>query len=231
MKDILARDMVTSDTRLALANALYFIAPWAAPFEAEATKEGMFRTGADAPVKVPFMHRMESYRIADAGTHEVLILPYRGGDLAMAILLPKTVDGLAAVEAALEPGAFWAALRSAKRADVDVAIPKFRIESFFDLKDSLLAMGLKDAFSETKADFSGMTGKKDLYVGLVVHKSFVAVDEKGTEAAAATVVLMWDKGMPQKEKEFIADHPFLFAIVDLKTETVLFLGRVANPAK
>jgi serpin B len=231
VKDILAPGAVTPDTRLALANALYFIAPWEHAFEPEATKDGVFRPAEGEPVKVPFMRRMETYRFTDGGAFDVLVLPYRGGELAMAVILPKAADGLPAVEAALEPGAFWAVLRAAKWMDVDVAIPKFRIESSFDLKEPLLAMGMKDAFSETKADFSGMTGKKDLFLGLVVHKSFVAVDEKGTEAAAATVALMELKGIPQKEKEFVADHPFLFAIADLKTETVLFLGRVANPAK
>ncbi len=229
--DILAPGMVKTDTRLALANALYFIAQWAAPFKVEATQEGTFRLDAKDSVKVPFMHKMDSYRIAETETHQVLILPYRGNELAMVILLPKTVDGLASVEAGLKPEEFWATLRSAKWADVEVTIPKFRIESFFNLKDTLLALGMKDAFSDVSADFSGMTGKKDLFVGLVIHKSFVGVDEKGTEAAAATVVLMTLKGMPQKDKDFLADHPFLFSIVDFKTESMLFLGRVSNPAK
>jgi serpin B len=232
VKDILAPGTVTPDTRIALANALYFLAPWASQFKAVATKVETFRPGADAPVKVAFMRQMDSFRIGGMGDSDVLILPYRGGDLAMAILLPRTVDGLPALEAGLEARAFWAALRSAAQAEVDVKIPKFKIESTFELKDTLVAMGMKDACSQKDADFSGITGGKELFVGLVAHKTFVAVDENGSEAAAATVVLMGVTGMPpRKEKEFVADHPFLFAIVDLKTETVLFLGRVANPAK
>ena len=231
VKDILAPGMVTPDTRMALANALYFIAPWTEAFEEGATSEGDFHLDAANSVKVPFMHRMEGYRHSDAGNFSCLVLPYRGGDLAMAVLLPKTVDGLVALESSLKPEAFWSTMRSARRKDVEVALPKFRIESFFNLGEILPGMGMKDAFSDKAADFSGMRAHKDLFVGLVVHKAFVKVDEKGTEAAAATVVLMKEKGIPQKDVAFVADHPFLFAIVDLKTETVLFLGRVANPAK
>ncbi len=229
--DILGPGSVTADTRVAVASAIHFIAPWDNPFEESATCERDFRTDAENAVKAPFMNAGRSYRFADKGEFRALAIPYRGNDLAMIVLLPKAVDGLAAVEAGLDYAAISAILEDGKHEDVILKLPKFKMASSFDMAEILTAMGMKNAFSIENADFSGIAGKKDLFLGPVAHKAFVAVDEKGTEAGAATVELTTFSGLPEKEIEFFADHPFLFLIADLKTKTVIFMGRVADPSK
>ncbi len=226
--NLLAPGTVRAETKLVLVNAVYFLAPWDRPFTAESTAKGDFMTGART-VKASFMRNMDDYFHSEADSFDCLVLFYRGGDLCMAIVLPKKTDGLGALESGMTAKSLWTAVSSAKAKTVDLRLPKFRIESSFDLKDTLVELGMKDAFSNQKADFSGMTATPELFISMVVHKAFVSVDEKGTEAAAATAVLMKPRGMPRAEKVFVADHPFLFAILDMKTESILFMGRVADP--
>jgi serpin B len=164
---------------------------------------------------------------------QVLELPYVGGDLSMIVLLPREVDGLGNLEAKLtaEHLTTWTAnLRSQK---VAVFLPKFKMTTEFSLARTLAALGMPDAFSE-RADFSGMDGRKDLYIGRVEHKAFVEVNEEGTEAAAATAVIKEFGGAPLNPRPipvFRADHPFLFLILDHHNGSVLFLGRVTDPTQ
>ena len=160
---------------------------------------------------------------------QVLELPYVGNNLSMIVLLPRTIDGLSAIETALTVDnlTLWALLPTRKR-EIRVTLPKCRMTSEFDLKQTLSDMGMFDAFT-TKADFSGMTGTKELFISAVVHKAFVDVNEEGTEAAAATAVVMQLQSYSDPPPEFRADHPFLFLIRHNPSGSILFLGRVINP--
>jgi serpin B len=231
IRDILQPGSLTTLTRLVLANAVYFKAAWEQPFHEESTREGDFFVSEKETLKARFMNKDGRFAYAETPDLQILLLPYQGRDLAMAVLLPRAPGGLAAVEKALDAKAFKGWLDAARGEEAIVALPKFRIESAFELGGSLKAMGMRDAFTAGKADFTGMADTKELSIALVVHKSFVDVNEAGTEAAAATVVSMKGEGMPEEPKTFRADRPFLFAIVDRKTGSLLFLGRVANPAK
>lgn len=231
IQDLLPQGTPTPDTRLVLVNAIYFKASWETPFRERATTTEAFHRLDGQTTDVPLMHRVGRYAYAGDEEVQVLELPYRGGDMSMVVVLPRARDGLPAVEAALdaEQLARWtAALRGAK---VDVRLPRFEFASGFDLTRTLQAMGMQQAFSAEAADFSGMTVEEPLYIGIVVHKAFVAVDEKGTEAAAATAVGMRAGAAPAPEEpvEFRADHPFLFWIRHRPTDSVLFLGRVVAP--
>jgi serpin B len=158
-------------------------------------------------------------------------MPYTGGQLAMVIVLPDEIDGLAEVEGRLSPATWqeWAA--ALKVAEVSVRLPRFKTTSEFKLNESLAELGMPLAFEEGAADFSGMNGKHDLYISAALHKAFVDVNEEGTEAAAATgiAIVPLSAAAPSKRQEFHADHPFVFAIVDNVAGSVLFLGRVLDP--
>jgi len=177
------------------------------------------------------MYIKEHFKYADVGNLQVLELPYKGEDLSMIVLLPKKVDGIDELEKSLtvENLAKW--IRSIFKLEVKVYLPKFTFTSEFSLKKMLSGMGMPDAFDMKKADFSGMESKKELFISQVLHKAFVEVNEEGTEAAAATAVIMTMGGMPPKPFEFRADHPFIFLIRDNKTGSVLFMGKVMNPVE
>ncbi|HSY43034.1 MAG TPA: serpin family protein, partial [Candidatus Acidoferrum sp.] len=163
---------------------------------------------------------------------QVLELPYTGGEVSMVVLLPTKVDGIGELEKQLTTPnlAKWTAHFESQK--VRVFLPKFKVTSEFSLGDTLAAMGMPDAFMYGKADFSGMDGKQDLFIGKVVHKAYVDVDEDGTEAAAATAVVMTlAAAMPAEPLVFRADHPFLFLIRDNQTGSILFLGRVMDPTR
>jgi len=160
-------------------------------------------------------------------------LPYVGGSLAMVVLLPRQLDGLESLEKNLTADRLQQALRaisSARLVEVDVSLPKFRLEQTCPLTDVLVALGMGDLFAADKADLSGMDGGRQLYVSSAVHKAFIDVTEEGSEAAAATAVVTVRKlGFIFKPEEFVANHPFLFLIADNRSGSVLFLGRLARP--
>jgi serpin B len=174
------------------------------------------------------MHKTGMFGYAATDELQVLELPYRGQNLSMFVLLPKAVGGLAGLEKKLSVETLKGWTSDVKTQMVDVALPKFKTTSSFQLGKTLESMGMKLAFT-SKADFSGMTGKPDQFISAVIHKAFVDVTEEGTEAAAATGVMMAGSAMPQKHPVFRADHPFLFLIRDNRTGTVLFVGRLMNP--
>ncbi len=237
IKDLLPSGSVRADTRLVLVNAIYFLADWEQPFAKTSTREQPFSVSATQSKSVPTMRQQSRFRLASADGVKVLELPYRGGDAAMWIVLPDKVDGLATVEQALDVAklAKWKAALAMNQ--VDVAVPTFTIDpkDAADLSKSLQQLGIVDAFSAKDADFTGIaappTPEQKLSISAVFHKAFVKVDEQGTEAAAATAVSMpTGAGMPPKAEEFIADHPFLFLIVDQRSGLILFIGRVVDPA-
>jgi serpin B len=220
---------INAATRMVLVNAIYFHGDWLHGFKKESTNPaGQFHVAAGQDVKVPMMHQMAGFRYGESADWQALEMPYKGGDLAMVVLLPRKADGLAEVEKQLTPEQLATVLGGLKQESVMVNLPRFRIESRFDLGGTLQQMGMTDAFT-AQADFSGMSETK-LVISKVIHQAYVDVDEKGTEAAAATAVVAKTPGpVGPQPKLFQADHPFLALIRDNRTGAVLFLGRVANP--
>jgi serpin B len=229
IKDLLPRGVVTQNTRLVLTNAIYFKGDWLHKFEVKDTKELSFTLADGKKIDSPLMHRVGDYSYAENDAFQVLDLPYAGRRISMTVILPRKADGLAAVEKELTGEKFAMVLKSLRSQKVHVHLPKFKVEKSFELNEPLKALGMKAAFNA--ADFSGMhTGGESLKISAVIHKAFVEVNEEGTEAAAATgVVISLASAVPPKAHYFKADHPFLFVIRDNKTGSVLFLGRLDSP--
>jgi serpin B len=229
IKDIIPQGALDALTRLVLANAVYFKAAWQHPFEPDATLPGPFRLRDGTTVEVPMMHEQASLRSTAGGGYRAVELPYAGRQLSMLILLPDE-GALEGVEARLESGLLDEAVNALQSSQVILSLPKFEYEWSLSMTDGLKALGMRDAFVPERADFSGMDGRRDLFVTDILHKAFVAVDEAGTEAAAATTVIVGTTSMPTDLIEFKIDRPFLFVIRDNPTGTVLFVGKVVNPA-
>lgn len=217
IKDLIPNGVLDPSTRLVLANAIYFKGNWASQFKPEATRPAPFKLADGSTIEVPMMSQAADFKLAHTDKLQALELPYAGNELSMIILLPNPGE---------EPPLPALADLEFNEMEVLVQLPKFKIESSFGLADALASMGMPLAFSD-QADFSGMTGTRDLSIGAVVHKAFVEVNEAGTEAAAATAVVMARMSMPP---QFIANHPFLFLIRENSTGAILFIGRVADPS-
>lgn len=219
-------------TRLVIVNAIYFGGEWACKFQASLTKNEPFLISPGMSVQVSLMKQEGEFRYGESESIQVLELPYLSKTLSMLILLPREKDGLKHLEHSLsvENLARW---RNALREEqVEVFLPRFRMTCTFRLDKALSAMGMADAFIESKADFSGMDGRPGwLYLGAVLHKTYVDVNEEGTEAAAATLAMAKPTAAPGQPPVFRADHPFLFAICETRSGTLLFLGRLTDPTK
>ncbi len=230
IRDLLKPGTITAATRLVLTNAIYFKGKWSAPFDPQATREEPFHVDSSREVSADLMHREDLFAYGESGGVQVIELPYQGDDVSMVVLLPKERDGLAGLEEGLTPASLRKALGSIRRRKVSVYLPKFEMSSEFSLVDTLSKMGMPGAFRLPPADFSGMTGEKNLFISAVVHKAFVAVDEEGTEAAAATGIgLSVTSAVAPPPPVFRADHPFVFLIRHRPTGTILFMGRVVDP--
>jgi serine protease inhibitor len=230
--DLLKPGMLLPATRLVLVNAIYFKGKWDKPFDSSKTQDQPFHVSADQTITAPLMYQKDDFGYAEFPDLQVLELPYRGHDLSMVVLLPRDANGLGALETKLTADNLAAWTKDLSEEKVCVFLPKFTTTQEFSLSHALMAMGMTDAFSR-KADFSGMDGRKDLFISEVIQKAFVKVDEEGTEAAAATGVVMLGMAV-QAEKPipvFRADHPFLFLIRDNRTDSILFLGRIINPTE
>jgi serpin B len=231
IKELFKAGVLDADTLLVLTNAIYFKAGWEHIFYKPATRKEEFRLTTKRKLKdAPMMHQSEEFRFFDGGHFQLLELPYARGELSMVVLLPKKVDGLDGLEKTLSATRLVDWLKQAKVYQVTVSLPKFKVTSEFSLNQVLSALGMKLAFTD-RADFSGMTRSQKLMISAVVHKAFVAVDEKGTEAAAATGVAIKPTSAPapRPRATFKADHPFVHLILDHRTGSVLFMGRVTNP--
>ncbi|HEX5063938.1 MAG TPA: serpin family protein [Kofleriaceae bacterium] len=235
IKDLIPPRAIDRETRVVIVNAIYFLANWAEQFEPTATHPADFFVDGTQKKQVPTMHKQDTFKLAKADGAAMLELPYEGGSASMYILLPDKPDGLPALEKKLP-----ATLRTLQSKLVDdtvmVSLPRFTIEPGepMRLAETLKTLGMTDAFDRDNADFTGISNPTDpkdrLFIGEVLHKAFVKVDEKGTEAAAATAVVMpRGAGMPPKATPFTADHPFLFLIVDRSSGLILFIGRVVEP--
>jgi serpin B len=229
IQDLLPQGSVLPTTRLVLTNAVYFKAAWAFQFKAEDTHDQPFFLSDGSQVTVPTMHQTESLGYAANSGVQVVELPYSNSSLSMVILLPPagTLDSF---EASLDPAKLASLLAGLNTSqEVTLTLPKYKYDASFDLNDALSALGMPDAFDAGKADFSGMDGQKDLLIQGVLHKAYIAVDEQGTEAAAATGVVVGLTAMPVGSVTVNVDHPFLFLITDRSSGTILFVGRVMDP--
>jgi serine protease inhibitor len=261
--DAMPKGSIDKATRLVLANAIYFLGQWAEPFDAKRTEDADFALNGKAPARVPMMHNsytttayaafnadgsfFDTPRMYDPKQRDPSKLypddrgflmaefAYKGGDLVMTVLVPRSPQGLGHVESLLTPDSLQQWLSRLQKRSVHVFLPKFKLQTAYEMKDSLKSLGMTLPFEAGKADFSGIaTADEPLYLSAVIHKAFVEVNEKGTEAAAFTGLAMAKSAAPRQDSvpfipEFKADRPFLFLIRDRKTGTILFLGRVENP--
>jgi len=228
IEDLIPQGLIDILTRLVLTNAIYFNAAWQYPFNEDLTRDSQFYLLDSREIMVPMMSQTESFGYAEGSDYRAVELPYDGGELSMVILLPHAGQ-FEEFKESLDVERVTTIVSALDQRQVALAMPKFDFESAFKLKEALAAMGMPVAFTEA-ADFSGMTGDRDLFISEVVHKAFVSVDEAGTEAAAATAVIMKATALPVAPVEFTANRPFIFLIRDIETGSLLFIGRVLNPA-
>jgi serpin B len=227
IQELLPEGAVDGETVLALTNAVYFDAAWLNPFPEEATYKGGFKLLGGRQVGVPMMSQTTNLSYAQLDGVQAVELPYAGQALSMVVLVPDagTFESYAASLTADDVNAVLAALQPAS---MRLDLPKFSYDAGFALKQALTKLGIADAFT-MEADFSGMDGTQELYVDDVYHKAFIAVDEAGTEAAAASAVVMSRKGI-SRPHELIVDRPFVYLIRDIETGAILFLGHVLDPS-
>jgi serpin B len=229
IKDLVPPGGLGSLTRMVLVNAIYFYGSWETAFDVARTREAPFHRAGGGDVNVPMMRaKFDKARYGETPDAQWLELPYKGGGAAMVLVLPRE-GRMDAVVADLAGDGWAKGVSGLSAQEVRVALPRFRIESSFGLHEILPRMGMMDAFDVRAADFSGMTGRPDLFISAAFHKAFCEVDEKGTEAAAATAVVMALREAP-RAAAFRADRPFLFGIRDRVSGALLFIGRVADPS-
>jgi serpin B len=233
IKNLIEKDVIDRRTRMVLVNAIYFKGDWARQFEEHRTEEAPFRLLRGGEVPVQMMAQRATFGYAALDGVQILELPYAGGDLSMVIVLPEAAGGLPDLEKSLTPARLADWLKQPVQTEVQVFLPRFRLEGKFILNQVLAALGMPDAFDEEKANFAGIDGRPDwLYVAYAIHQAFVEVNEQGTEAAAATAVIIVPRMalIPMPAPIFRADHPFLFLMREKETGSILFMGRMVEPA-
>ncbi|MGV7976404.1 MAG: serpin family protein [Anaerolineaceae bacterium] len=228
IKDLIPAGVLNALTRLVLTNAVYFKAAWMNQFDPSKTALGSFTLADGSQVDVPMMHAQRSMQAFVNEGLEVVELPYEGGMYSMVLVMPAQ-GSLADFEASLDADRLDAVLGSLSTASVTLSMPKFKLESSFGLSETMKTLGMTDAFTPGIADFSGMEDTRSLYISDLLHKAYVDVNEEGTEAAAATAVVVGMTSMPAENHTISFDHPFLFLIRDIQTNTILFMGRLADP--
>ena len=229
IKNLIRKGLLSSMTRLVLTNAIYFKGNWAKQFKEDRTKDAPFTLANGRKMDVAMMNQTGQFNYMETESFQALELPYVDDELSMIILLPKEFDGLDEFEKTLTAENLSKWMDQLHNREVIVSIPKFKMTSQFALASVLKSMGMIDAFSPN-ADFSGMNGRRDLFISAVIHKAYVDVNEEGTEAAAATAVTMKLTSIgPTRIPVFCADHPFLFIIRDNHSGSILFIGRVMHP--
>lgn len=230
IKDLIPEGVLNPDTRMALVNAIYFKADWLSSFDADSTQDAPFHLLDGSEITVPMMNKDALIHYAKGDGWQAVELPYQGGTAAMDIIVPDE-GRFEEIGSDLDYETASAILGSLQPAPLSLGLPKFKFESEFGLADQLKALGMTDAFDPDLANFTGMSERDDLYISAVVHKAFVAVDEKGTEAAAATAVIVGVTSARLSDLTLIVDRPFIFLIRDIPTGQILFIGRVLNPVQ
>ena len=230
IKDLLPPKVLNALTRLVLVNAIYFKGFWDNQFKSRDTREMEFWLLTEVAVKVPMMHQEHQFGYWENDWLQIMEMPYKEESLSLIVLLPKEKTGITDLEQNLKFENMMAWQSRLRKRKVIVFFPKFKIESQFSLAQTLALMGMPDAFDPELADFSAMVGQKELYISAVIHKAFLEVNEEGSEAAAATGVVVGVTSIAPSPPIFKADHPFVFFIRDNKSQSILFLGRVLNPA-
>jgi serpin B len=230
--ELIPQGAVDTMTRLVLTNAIFFKASWAEQFSKDSTRDGEFTLLSGSTVTAEMMHSGGSQTVpyAEGNGYQAIDLPYLGNEMSMLVILPDEGE-FDSFESGLDAAALDTILASLESHAVDLVLPKFEFSSEVPLKQALTTLGMAEAFQAGIADFSGMDGTRDLYISDVLHQAFVSVDEEGTEAAAATAVVMRVTSAPLDPKLFQADRPFIFLIRDSVTGAVLFIGRVLDPTQ
>ncbi|XP_022369426.1 serpin B13-like isoform X4 [Enhydra lutris kenyoni] len=232
IKDLFPDGSVNSFTKLVLVNIVYFKGQWDKEFKKENTKEEEFWLNKSTSKSVPMMTQCHSFSFTflEDLQAQILGIPYKNNDLSMFVLLPNDIDGLDKIEKQLNAKTFyeWTSSANMVEREVEVHIPRFRLEIKYELNSLLNSLGMTDIFNEIKADLSGISPVDGLYLSKVIHKSYVDVNEEGTEAAAATGDSFLVKRLPIRA-QFLANHPFLFFIRHSHTNTILFCGKLASP--
>ncbi|XP_037090133.1 leukocyte elastase inhibitor-like [Pollicipes pollicipes] len=234
IKDLIDPSALNSLVRLVLINAIYFKGSWQEKFDKEATSKRDFFVSPKNAVKTDLMYLDDKKFNCASLTNlacKALELPYEGKRFSMIVLLPDKKDGLRPLEEKLATMSMQSIRGELQNRKTMIMIPKFKLEASYDLVDHLRKLGMNDLFDANAADLSKISGARDLFVSKVVHKAFIEVNEEGSEAAAATGMVMMMRCMPSpvEKFEFIADHPFFFAIVDTENGLTLFSGRYVKP--
>jgi serpin B len=231
IKDLLPESTLDSATRLVLTNAVYFNAAWLTPFDPQDTSDGTFNRLDGTTVTTKFMGaELPSVPALKGDGFAAVSLPYQDDRLSMLVVVPDS-GTLAAFESSLDATKLGAIVAGLTSQQVQLALPRFKTETSQSLEDLLKALGMTSAFAVGQADFSGMDGTHNLYISKVIHKAFIDVAEKGTEAAAATAVVMRNGSALQSGISVVADRPFLYFLRDQPTGAVIFMGRVLDPSK
>ena len=233
IKDMIKPEILSDLTKLVLTNAIYFKGLWEKQFDPKNTYEADFETKTSQTVSIDMMNyngEDKNFNYTETEDLKILELNYQGNDLSMIIILPKENNiTLAEKQISVVNLVDWK--NNLVETEIDILqIPKFKLETEYTLNDMLSDMGMTDAFSPGIADFSGMDGTNDLFISEVLHKAFIEVNEEGTEAAAATSIIIGVTAI-QEPTTFIADHPFIFLIQQKETGAVLFIGKVTNPSE
>ncbi|MFC2113033.1 serpin family protein [Bacteroidota bacterium] len=230
IRDLIGPGVLDANTRMVLTNAIYFNGKWKWPFDKNLTAPSIFHVSSQESVMTEFMHLTKTFAFYEDEEIQALRLPYRGGRLSMTILLPSSVDGWELISRLLDHERLDRIESHFAETEVAVSLPKFTFESKLDLSKELSAMGMEQAFNQN-ADFSGMTGEKNLFIDEVIHQAFIEVSENGTEAAAATAAIISLKAALRDDPvRFNADHPFLYLIRDQHTGCIIFMGRLVKPS-
>jgi len=235
IRNLIGPRILTPDTRLVLTNAIYFKAAWEEQFRKEATRKEKFHVSVSKDVDAKMMKQTDFFSLAELKGFRLLVLPYQHDEASMLVLLPNKVDGLADLERSLTAAKLTSWVEECKSVRVALSLPKFKNTSAFDLNNPLITLGMKEAFAVGQADFTGIANvpSEPLYIGLVIHKAFVDVNEEGTEAAAATAATIRAGAAmrPAEPVPFVADHPFVYIIRSNRTGAILFMGRLADPTE
>jgi serpin B len=229
IRDLLPPNSINTEVVLVLTNAVYFKGDWLIEFDVESTRKEEFHISPAESVEADMMSLREGrFNYTETGDMQVLELPYTGKDVSMIILLPKD-DGLSDIEATLSCDELGVLIDGMKETSVDVYLPRFRFETKYFMRKDLIEMGMPTAFTPS-ANFTGITEVIPLFIDKVIHQAFIEVNEEGTEAAAATGVVMKRSSATPPSEVFRADHPFIFIIQDRVTGVILFMGRVMTPS-